>query len=210
MRLLLATTNVGKIQQIRETLADLPFQIVDCSELGFEAPQVDESGNTLEENAHLKARAFFDAASAHEVRDIAALSDDGGFFIDALDGKPGIHAKRWAGENPSDEEIIRHTLKQLEGFPMERRTARFMIVQILMLPDGIEHVIQAKTEGLVPEQAGTNLYAGLPYGALLIVHPFKKIYDELSPEEQHQTHRFIALKHVRQLLTSPDITAFYA
>ncbi|MFA5935361.1 MAG: non-canonical purine NTP pyrophosphatase [Patescibacteria group bacterium] len=200
MRLLLATNNPGKIAQIRETLHDLPCEIVSSSELGLGIIDVEESGSTLEENARLKARGFFHAAQTAELKDIAVLADDGGLQIDTLNGEPGIYARRWAGEDATDEEIIAYALKGMEGIPLDKRTARFSVYQVLILPDGQEHAVTGTTEGAIVENAVKNKYPGLPYGALLLVSRFGKVYDELNPDEQVHTHRAVALNQIRAII----------
>lgn len=200
MRLLLATNNPGKIAQIKETLGDIPCEIVTTVDLGLGEIEIEETGKTLEENARLKAQGIFDAAHTAGFTDVAVLSDDGGLEIDALDGEPGIYAKRWAGENPTDEEIITYALKRMDGIPSEKRTARFSVSQVLILPDGREEIARGTTEGSIIKQPGKNRYPKLPYGALLLVSKFGKVYDELTEEEKGYTHRAIALSRIRDII----------
>ncbi|MEO5927302.1 MAG: non-canonical purine NTP pyrophosphatase [Patescibacteria group bacterium] len=169
-------------------------------DLGLGFIDIEETGTTLEENARLKARGFYDAAKRGGITDVAVLADDGGLEIDALGGEPGIHAKRWAGENPTDDEIIAYTMKRMEGIPLEKRTARFSVFQVLIFPDGTERVVTAATEGLITEKPIKNKYPGLSYGALLVVSKFGKVYDELTQEEQAYTHRLIALSQIRDII----------
>lgn len=137
--------------------------------------------------------------------DVAVLADDGGLEIDVLNGEPGIYAKRWAGENPTDEEMIAYTLKRMEGIPNEQRTARFSVYQVLIFPDGHQEVAMGATEGSIIEHPAKNRYPRLPYGALLLVRKFGKVYDELTEEEKEYTHRAIALGQIRDI-----INQFYA
>jgi XTP/dITP diphosphohydrolase len=200
MRLLLATNNPGKIQKIRHGLDGLPCSIVTSEELGLGQIEIEETGSTLEENARLKARGFFDAACETGLKDIAVLADDGGFEIDALHGEPGIYAKRWAGEHATDEEIIAYTMKRLEGVPKEQRTARFCVYQVLIFPDGREEIVRGCTEGWITEEARTNKTPGLPYSGILVVQAFQKLLDELTPEELSSTHRGSALGQIRAII----------
>lgn len=200
MRLLLATTNPGKIAQIKETLTGIPCEIITTLDLGLGEIEIEENGKTLEENARLKARGIFDVAHAAGFDDVAVLSDDGGLEIDALNGEPGIYAKRWAGENPTDEEIIAYALKRMEGIPPKKRTARFSVSQVLIFPDGREEVARGTTEGAIIETPLKNRYPRLPYGALLLVSKFGKVYDELTEEEMPYTHRAIALGRIRDII----------
>jgi XTP/dITP diphosphohydrolase len=200
MRLLLATNNPGKIAQIKETLKGIPCEIVTTTELRLGEIDIEETGTTLEENARLKARGIFDVARAAGFMDVAVLSDDGGLEIDALGGEPGIYAKRWAGENPTDEEMIVYALKRMEGIPTEKRTARFSVYQVLIFPDGHEQTATGTTEGAIIEYPTKNKYPRLPYGALLLVSKFGKVYDELTEEEMPYTHRAIALGRIRDII----------
>lgn len=198
MRLLLATTNPGKVAQIRETLEDLPFPIITGPEVGLSEIDADESGGTIEENARIKARAFFDAVRVHGLTDVAVLADDGGIEIDALNGEPGPKARRWAGENATDAEIVAHTLKRLEGVPYEKRTARFRVCQVVIFPDGHEENATGTTEGWIAETAVPNKTPGLPYNALLVSRDAGKVIDEL--DSKHGTHRAIALGKIRAII----------
>lgn len=200
MKLLLATTNPGKIAQIKETLTGIPWPVVTSQELGLGQIDIEETGTTLAENARLKARGVFDIATANGFTDVAVLADDGGLEIDALNGEPGIYARRWAGENATDEQIIAYTLKRLEGIPKEKRAARFSVYQVLILPDGTEKHADGKTEGWIAETVSKNVTPGLPYGALLVVAAFHKRYDDLNAEEHKHTHRAIALNKIRAII----------
>ncbi len=179
----------------------LPCEIVCAEDLGMAPVHVEETGTTLEENARLKACGFFEAARGAGFTDVAVLADDGGIEIDALGGRPGIYANRWAGENATDEQIIAHTLNELRGVPSTQRSARFSVVQVLIFCDAREVVVTGKTEGYITENVHKNLYAGLPYGALLIVSPFGKLYDELNEEEKSHTHRAVALGQIRAIIS---------
>lgn len=207
MRLLLATRNPGKVKKIADGLVSIPWPIVTPGELGINEFDVDESGATLEANARLKARGFWDAAHARGYDDVAVLADDGGLEIDVLDGAPGVYAKRWAGENATDDDRIDYTLRRLEGIPPEKRTARFRVVQILLFPDGSEHVVHGVTEGWITEARRPLKVPGLPYGALLVAERFGKVLDDLSPEELQTTHRVTALREVRELIRQRQLVA---
>lgn len=200
MRLLLATNNPGKIEKIRSGLVGIPCEIVSSVELGLGTIEIEENGSTLEENARLKARGFFDAAQKAGLKDIAVLADDGGLEIDALNGEPGIYARRWAGEHATDDEMITYALKRMEGVPKEKRTARFSVYQILILPDGHEEKATGYTEGWITEERTKNKIPGLPYCGILVVTAFQKLLDDLTPEELRSTHRGIALERIRAII----------
>lgn len=206
MRLLLATGNPGKVAQIRETLAGIPWTIVTSELIGLGTIGVEETGASIQENARLKARGFFHAVTQAGLNDVAVLADDGGIEIDALNGEPGARARRWAGEDASDAEIIAYTLKRLEGVPKERRSARFRVSQILILPDSREEDADGITEGWIAESAQPNRTPGLPYNALLVAERYGKVLDELGSKEG--THRALALAKIRAIIMQN--TANYA
>lgn len=200
MRLLLATNNQGKIEKIKSSLKDLPCEIVTSQDLGLGLIDIEETGKTLEENARLKARGFFEAVKQAGLSDIAVLSDDGGIEIDALNGEPGIYAKRWAGEDATDDQIIAYALKRLEGVPREKRTAHFNVYQVIILPNGNERVVTGTTNGWIVEESRKNKIPGLPYSGILVVEPYGKVLDDLSPEEFSTTHRTTALKQAQEVI----------
>jgi XTP/dITP diphosphohydrolase len=189
--LLIATRNPGKIGELTAWLSERGFP---CKTLrDFPAStEVDESGETFEENARLKARSYF------EMTGLPALADDGGFEIDALGGLPGVRSKRWVhgDREATDEEIVEHTLRAMETVPDDRRTARLRTV--LALYDGSSFALsQAWVEGAVTREA--RPYApGFPYRGLLFIPQFGKMYGALT-EEQHEAlnHRRIALEKLR-------------
>jgi len=142
IRLVLATANPDKIREIAAILGD-GFELVPRPP---SVPEVVEDGETLEDNARLKAVAIGEATGE------AAVADDTGFEIDALDGAPGVFAARWAGENVSYEDNVAKALAELERVgarePSERR-GRFHTVALVRFPDGSEVVGHGTVEGHV-------------------------------------------------------------
>ncbi len=128
-KLLLATGNQAKLKELRSLLCDLPYELVTLTEVGISV-KVDESGNSLEENARLKATIFADKSQ------LLTLADDSGLEVDALGGQPGVLSARYAGENASDSERIDYLLSRLKGVPWEQRRAHFKCVIAIATPDG--------------------------------------------------------------------------
>ena len=126
-RLLLATTNPGKLREFRRLLAGCGWDLVSPQDLGL-ALEVEEDGATYEANAILKARAWATAAG------IPALADDSGIEVDALDGRPGLHSARYGGPRLDDAGRTALLLRELEGIPDERRTARYRAVVAIEFP----------------------------------------------------------------------------
>jgi XTP/dITP diphosphohydrolase len=133
-RLLLASSNPGKLRELRAILGDLPVELVGLDEAtpgggaGGGPPEVAETGATFLENALLKARAY--AAWSG----LAALADDSGLEVDALGGAPGVRSARYAGEGAGDQANLDRLLRELAGVPPQRRTARFRCAAVLVDP----------------------------------------------------------------------------
>lgn len=143
MRLVLATGNAGKLKELRELLAPLAFEVLPQSQ--FTAVGAAETGLTFVENAILKARHAAQAAG------LPAIADDSGLEVDALDGEPGIHSARYAGEHASDEENLRKLLSALQGTPASQRTARYQCALVFMRSarDPSPLICQASWEGRI-------------------------------------------------------------
>lgn len=144
-KLLLATRNKGKIEEVRRILDGIAAGKIDL--LGLEQfpdlPDVDETGSTFEENALLKAR------EASFTTGIPAIADDSGLCVDFLNGAPGIFSARWAGKHGDDKANTAKVLESLIGVPDEKRSAHFTCVAALVLPDGRFHVEEAHFKGWI-------------------------------------------------------------
>ena len=144
-KLLLATRNQGKIVEFRrilDALAPGEIELVGLDQFpGLH--DVDETGSTFEENALLKAREMSEATG------LPALADDSGLCVDALNGDPGIFSARWAGGHGNDRANIEKVLEQLKEIPDEKRTAYFICVAALYLPDGRTHCEEGRFYGTI-------------------------------------------------------------
>lgn len=193
-RILLGTHNIAKIKELThglKPLIDKGIKIVTLNDLNInEEPK--ETGNTIEENSLLKAKFYA------RISNLPTIADDGGIFIDALNGEPGIKSNRWLGEKSTDRELIEYTLKKLKGIPFENRTARFTIR--LTFYDPLNKKSFSKLghiEGYIAEKTTSNWSPGFPYRALFIVKKFNKYYDELTEKEHTQVnHRLIAINRL--------------
>ncbi|MEA2086046.1 MAG: non-canonical purine NTP pyrophosphatase, partial [Chloroflexota bacterium] len=141
-RLLLATNNQGKIKEYRRLLRNVPVELVTLADLGI-TTEVSEEGESLEENARLKAMAY-----AVEGRMIA-LADDSGLEVDALGGEPGPMSARYAGEGASDSDRVNYLLTRLEGVPWEKRSARFRCVIAIAMPEGRIELCSGECRGFI-------------------------------------------------------------
>lgn len=157
-RLLVATTNPGKLREFSALLAELDLTLVTPADLDL-GLDVDETGDSFVENALLKARAFAAATG------LPALADDSGLTVDALGGFPGIHSARWAPG--SDADRVAALLARLAGVPPDRRTAQFRAVAALAWPDGRAETAEGLVQGrIAPAPRGAG---GFGYDPVFLV-----------------------------------------
>src|SRR5260370_28240458 len=142
MQFVLGTAHPDKAREIHDVIAPtgLPIELVTRPE-GVAA--VDEDGETLEDNARLKARSVRDATGE------AAIADDTGLEVDALAGAPGVRSARFAGEHAADHDNVALLLERLPGVPVEDRHARFVTVAVASFPDGREPAAIGTVEGTI-------------------------------------------------------------
>jgi XTP/dITP diphosphohydrolase len=141
-KLLLATNNQAKVREFRNLLANLCFELVTPAELGI-TTIVDEIGESLEENARLKATILADESQ------LLALADDSGLEVDALGGKPSHMSARYAGEGASDRDRVDFLLSRLKGVPWEKRSARFRCIIALATPEGKIELCPGECQGII-------------------------------------------------------------
>ena len=191
-RLLLATSNKGKVREYRSLLQNLPFDLVTLAEVGITA-DVEEVGETLEENARLKATAL--AAQSQ----MSALADDSGLEVDALGGEPGRLSARYAGEGTSDRDRVNYLLSKLEGVSWEERSARFRCVIAVAVPDGQVEFCSGECRGVISlEPKGEQ---GFGYDPIFYLPELDKTMAELPLEVKNEvSHRGKAARKVSQAL----------
>jgi XTP/dITP diphosphohydrolase len=193
-RLLIATTNPHKIQEFREILVGLPYELVSPCDLALSL-EIEETGQTFAENAILKATAWADASG------LLALADDSGLEIDALGGEPGIYSARWAGEDISYPERFRLLLARLADVSAERRTARYRaaIAVAEPMPGGLCGVVEGTLEGQIAFAPAGN--GGFGYDPIFYVPDQHRTVGQMSAEEKHRiSHRARAAAAARALL----------
>jgi XTP/dITP diphosphohydrolase len=187
----LATANPHKTQEIRAILEPLGFTLVTRPS---DVPDVDETGETLEENALLKARALLDATGT------AAIADDTGLFVDALDGRPGVRSARYAGDEATYDENVAKLLTELENVEAPVRTARFRTVIAIAYPDATEVCVEGVLEGTIAlARAGDQ---GFGYDPVFVPDVTGgRTLAELAPDEKNMvSHRAVALRALAQKL----------
>ena len=189
----IASTNAGKVAEVRQILADLPLELLSSDEVG-RWPEIEETGDTYLANALLKAR----AVAAFTGR--AAIADDSGIEVDALSGAPGVRSARFAGDQATDDDNNAKLIASLEGIPVEGRGARYRCVAVLVTPDGEEIAGIGSCEGTIGFEAKGS--GGFGYDPWFVpnevpnkVKGESRTMAELTPEEKHAiSHRGKALR----------------
>ena len=190
--LLIATNNPGKMREFATLLAGLPLTFLSLKQAGISF-DVDENGQTLAENALIKARAY-GAASR-----LPTLADDSGLEVDALDGAPGICSARYAGPGATDQDRYRKLLAVLGDLSPEHRSARFRCVIALSLPDGSECTVDGACEGLIG--AAPRGEHGFGYDPIFYLPALGCTMAELSSELKDRiSHRARAVMRIRPAL----------
>ncbi len=192
MQLLIATHNRGKLREFAEIFSGMPFELITLDDAGI-THDVEETGETFEENARLKAVTY--AAQSG----LLALADDSGLQVDALGGEPGVYSKRYAGEGKSDAERNAYLLEKISGVPREKRTARFRCVIVIANPQGETWTSEGTCEGEIAyAPRGTN---GFGYDPIFVVREANLHMAELSSEEKNRvSHRGRAAVGAREHL----------
>lgn len=197
-KLLIATTNQGKLYEIISFLSDLPLELVSLSDVHI-TDRVEEIGKTFEENAILKAK-FYAQKSG-----LPALADDGGAEIDALGGDPGVKTRRWtrSDRDSTDEELIAFTLEKLKDVPLQERGMQLRAVIALALPSGQVHTATAKIRGVIAIKPSPERHSGFPFRSLMYIPELGKFYNHdlmTSQENDEYNHRKKALEELKPIL----------
>ena len=191
-KLLLATKNAAKVREYLLPLQGIPYDIVTLSDVGIDVV-VRETGETMEENASIKAKAYALAS------DLTALADDSGLEVDALGGEPGALSARYAGEGVSDRQRLDFLLSKLSHVPWEQRAARFRCVIAIATPKGAVELCQGECHGIIAfEPKGEG---GFGYDPIFFLPELGKTMAELTIEEKNEiSHRGKAARRARQIL----------
>ncbi len=191
-KLLVATGNKGKLKEIREILNGV--EVLGLFDLPFSL-EIEEDGDTFYANALKKASVLAKKMS------VPVLADDSGLEVDALGGEPGVYSARYSGENATDESNTQKLLKALESVPYDKRTARFVCVMCLVMPDGTVYDTRGDSEGIIlTEPQGDN---GFGYDPVFYNEFYKKTFAEMTIDEKNAiSHRGIALEKMREILNT--------
>jgi XTP/dITP diphosphohydrolase len=192
-RVIIATKNRGKAKEFQHMFAPYGYEVQTLLDLPH-IEDVEEIGETFEENAILKAETV-----AQELG-VLVIADDSGLGIDALEGRPGVYSARYAGEEKSDEANMDKVLSELESVEESDRTARFHCVLAIAGPNRETRTVTGTCEGMIlQEKRGTN---GFGYDPIFYVPTLQKSMAELSQDEKSQiSHRGNALKKLKNIIS---------
>jgi XTP/dITP diphosphohydrolase len=191
-KLLIATNNPDKVSELRGLLGDCGWEVVAPSDLGLTL-DVEETGTTYAQNARIKAEAFSRASG------LAALADDSGLEVDALDGEPGAmhHVNSWDGRDQAER--IEILLTAMLEVPRSRRSARFRAAIVVVLPDGRVLEEDGVCEGIIATQAAGE--GGFGYDPVFVLPERGLTMAELSPAEKNRiSHRGLAAQKMANRL----------
>lgn len=192
MKVILASNNKHKLEEIRKITAPLGYEVISQSEAGCNF-DVEETGTTFEENAVLKAKAVY------EKMKMPVISDDSGLEVDYLNGAPGVYSHRYAGENATDADRCAKLLSELSGVEKEKRTARFVCVICFIDENGTETVIRGTCEGYI----GTDPLGENGFGYDPVFMYGDRSFAEISAEEKNSvSHRADALRKFSETITN--------
>ena len=191
-RILLATTNRGKVREIKKFLADLPIEIVGLRDLGIRTT-FRERGKTFRENARGKSL-FYSRKSK-----ILTLAEDSGLEVHQLDGAPGIYSARFSGRGANDEKNLQKVLRLLEGVPAGKRKATFVSCLALAKDGRTIREIRGEVTGRIARRKKGRF--GFGYDPIFYYPPLRKNFAELRPAEKNRvSHRGRALRKLRSYL----------
>ena len=191
-KIIFATSNEGKMKEVRSILEDLGMEVLSMKEAGIHV-EVVEDGTTFEENAIIKV------TEIAKVCEGIVLADDSGLEIDYLNKEPGIYSARYMGEDTSYAIKNQNLIDRLEGVADEERTARFVCAIAAAFPDGTVEVTRGTIEGRIGyEEKGSN---GFGYDPIFYVPEYGCTTAELSMEQKNEaSHRGKALRLMKEII----------
>lgn len=191
--LVLSTGNENKVKEIKHILKDLKIEVLSKKDVNLESLEIIEDGETLEENSLKKAKTLADRTG------YMVMADDTGLFVDALDGEPGVHAARYAGEEVNDKKNNEKLLSKLKGKSLEERKARFLDVITLITEDKKIYTVIGECKGTIAlDFRGPRSFG---YDPLFIPEGYNQTFAELGADIKDKiSHRAKALENLRNTL----------
>ncbi len=185
MKIFIATKNQKKLVELSRILTPMGFEVLCEKDLKEPLAEVEETGTTFEENAIIKAKAGLNATG------YISVADDSGICVDYLNGAPGVFSARYSGEHGNDEENNQKLLRELDGVPMEKRTAYYVAAIACVFPDGRSFTVRGECHGHIDFKENGN--GGFGYDPLFISE--LGCFGLVSPEQKDTiSHRGKALR----------------
>ncbi len=196
MKLIIASNNENKINEIKRICQNLKFEIKSLKESNIFLDIV-EDGHTISENSFKKAKAIYDYLVLLGEKEFLVLSDDSGLMVDFLNGKPGVFSARYSGENATDEQNNLKLLSELKNVNYENRCAKFVTVLTLFDEFGFWKQFYGSIKGkILCQERGNN---GFGYDSLFFVEEKQKTFAQLSKDEKNMiSHRYRALEKLNE------------
>ena len=187
MKIIYGTSNVNKIAEIKKLFENhkIEAEILSLKDIGFNT-EIDENGTTFEENSLIKANAVKEFCNKNNINEII-ITDDAGLCVDGLNGRPGVHSARYAGDHAPQEVTIKKLLDNMKDVPEGKRTAQFVCVLTTILKNGEVIVERGETKGRIASKPGPM--GNLTYMPVFIPDGFNKVMNEFTEEELTVTHR---------------------
>ena len=193
MKIVLATHNRGKMEEMSAILSHLPVEILTLDSFP-QIGDIPETGVTLKENAFIKAE------TVHKITGLPALADDTGLEVDALDGAPGVFSARYAGEDATFYDNCTKLIKELDHIPSVKRTARFRTV-ISFVKNEKKLLTESVVEGVILDHMKGA--GGFGYDPIFYYPKLKKTFAELKKDEKNNiSHRGKALRKFQKILVN--------
>lgn len=189
-KIIFATSNEGKMKEVREILKDLDIQLLSLKEAGLN-PDIDENGKTFEENAIIKAKTVM------ELTGEIVLADDSGLEVDYMDKAPGVYSARFMGEDTPYSVKNQYIIDKLKDAKQDERSARFVCVIACAFPNGEIITRRATIEGYIDHQiSGAN---GFGYDPIFYVPKYQCTTAQMKPEQKNEiSHRGKALRAIKE------------
>ncbi len=189
-----ASRNRHKIEEIGAITEKFGMKIVSRDDAGLPRTEIEEDGETFEENSLKKAREIMELSGQ------ITIADDSGLMVESLGGAPGVFSARFAGEDCSDEKNNEKLLSLLENIPYKERRAKFVSVITMVWPDGEILSARGECEGhIIDAPAGEN---GFGYDPLFVPEGYQRTFAQMTQEEKNRiSHRAKALKELERLLS---------
>lgn len=192
-KIIIATRNKGKVKEFKAMLEAEGFSVLSLDDLEKEVPEIKETGSTFQANAQIKAETVASLCQA------PVIADDSGLIVDALEGRPGVYSARYAGEYADDKQNYEKVLSELKSYDGKTRSARFVAVLALAIPEKKTIFFEGHCEGEIAEEAKGEF--GFGYDPIFIPKGYDVTMAELSEETKNKiSHRFHALVQLKRWL----------